>query len=105
LTVLDATTPRYYLLHRSALGKFELSSDAVMASYTRRIAMAPIIAPFSEEEHAVFNTLGYTIGGMMVFPSNRVDGKITINGAPRISSTNRRSDGSDARVHPPPLPR
>ena len=75
---LDATTPGYYLLHRSALGQFELSSDAVMASYTRHIAMAPIVAQFSEEEHAAFNTLGYTIGGMMVFPSNRVDGKMTI---------------------------
>jgi hypothetical protein len=78
---LDATTPGYYLLHRSALGQFALSSDAVMASYTRHIAMAPIIAQFSEEEHSAFNTLGYTIGGMMVFPSNRVDGKMTINGA------------------------
>jgi hypothetical protein len=78
---LDATTPGYYLLHRSALGRFELSSDAVMASYTKHVAMAPIIAQFSEEEHAAFNTLGYTIGGMMVFPSNRVDGKMTINGA------------------------
>jgi hypothetical protein len=78
---LETTTPGYYLLHRAELGQFELSSDAVMASYTRHIAMAPIIAHFSEEEHAAFNTLGYTIGGMMVFPSNRVDGKITINGA------------------------
>lgn len=78
---LDATASGYYLLHRSALGQFELSSDAVMASYTRHTAMASVIAQFSEEEHAAFNTLGYTIGGMMVFPSNRVDGKITINGA------------------------
>ena len=78
---LDATTPGYYLLHRSSPGQFELSSDAVMASYTRYIAMAPIMAQFSEEEHAAFNTLGYTIGGMMVFPSNRVDRKMTINGA------------------------
>lgn len=78
---LDATTPGHYLFHRSALGQFGLSSDAVMASYTRHIAMAPIIAQFSEQEHAAFNTSGYTIGGMMVFPSNRVDGKITINGA------------------------
>jgi hypothetical protein len=79
---LDAGTPGYYLLHRSEkLGQFELSSDAVMASYTRYLDMAPIIAQFSEEEHAAFNTLGYTIGGMMVFPSNRVDRKMTINGA------------------------
>ncbi len=78
---LDATTPGYYLLHRSTLGRFELSSDAVMASYTSYVTMAPIIAQFNEDEHAKFNTLGYTIGGMMVFPGNRVDGKMTINGA------------------------
>lgn len=86
---LDAITPGYYLLHRSALGQFELGSDAVMASYTGHITMAPILAHFSEEEQAAFDTLGYTIGAMLVFPSNRVDGKMTINGArgflPKIS--------------------
>lgn len=78
---LDATTPGYYLRHRSVLGQFALSSDAVMPSYTGRLAMAPIIGNCSEKEQAAFNTSGYTIGGMMVFPSNRVDGKMTINGA------------------------
>ena len=86
---LDARTPGYPLLHNSPLGKFELSSDTVMASYTGHAAMAPIIAQFSEDEQAAFDTLGYTIGGMMIFPSNRVDDKMTINGArgflPRIA--------------------
>jgi hypothetical protein len=78
---LDAPTAGCSLLHLSALGRFELSSDAVMASYTTYVEMAPIIAQFSEDESAAFDTLGYSIGGMMVFPSNRIDGKMTINGA------------------------
>jgi hypothetical protein len=28
---------------------------------------------------AEFNSIGYTIGGMMVFPGKRVEGKMTIN--------------------------
>jgi hypothetical protein len=32
-------------------------------------------------ELATFHGIGYTIGGMMLFPGNRVDGQMTINGA------------------------
>ena len=78
---LDVATPGVYLHHRSELGEFWLSSDAVMASYTGHVAMAAIIAQFSAAEQAAFDTSGYTMGGMMVFPGNRVDGKMTINGA------------------------
>ena len=28
-----------------------------------------------------FQSIGYTIGGILVFPGNQVDGKVTINGA------------------------
>ena len=43
--------------------------------------MRHIVDLFSEEENEAFRTIGYTIGGMMIFPGNRVDGKQTINGA------------------------
>lgn len=43
--------------------------------------MKHIVVQFSEEENEAFRTIGYTIGGMMVFPGNKVDGKQTINGA------------------------
>jgi uncharacterized protein DUF6994 len=32
-------------------------------------------------EHKAFNHIGYTIGGMVVFPGHQVDGKMTINQA------------------------
>ncbi|MCB2049093.1 MAG: hypothetical protein KDE32_12845 [Novosphingobium sp.] len=43
--------------------------------------MLPIVSSFPERENEVFRSVGYTIGGMMIFPGNRVDRKQTINGA------------------------
>jgi hypothetical protein len=43
--------------------------------------MRHITKLFTEEEIEAFRKIGYTIGGMMVFPGNRIDGKQTINGA------------------------
>ena len=75
------TTPGAYLHHRSEIGEFFLSSDSVIPSFTRWQRLKHIIDLFSEEENEAFRTIGYTIGGMMVFPGNKIDGKITINGA------------------------
>lgn len=70
-----------YLHHRSELGEFVLSSDSVIPSFTRWVSMRHIVGQFPEEENEAFRSIGYTIGGMMVFPGNRIDGKQTINGA------------------------
>ena len=81
---LSDTTRGHYLHHRSdELGEFSLSSDAVVASY-RYVPMAQAEAWKLQE----FLHIGYTIGGMMLFPGNKVGRKTTINGArgfhPRI---------------------
>lgn len=78
---LDDTTPGAYLHHRSGLGEFWLSSDSVIPTFTRWIALKPITEQFPDEENEAFRTIGCTIGGMMVFPGNVIDGKLTINGA------------------------
>lgn len=78
---LHDTTPHAYLHHRSELGEFWLASDSVIPTFTRWIALNPITEQFPEEENEAFRTIGYTMGGMMVFPGNRVDGKQTLNGA------------------------
>ena len=70
-----------YLYHRSELGTFSLSSDSVIPSFTRWKSLKHITELFPEDENEAFRTKGYTIGGMMIFPGNRVDGKTTINGA------------------------
>jgi hypothetical protein len=76
-----------YLYHRSELGEFFLSSDAVIPTFSHKCRR--IISQLPEGEFEAFYTLGYTIGGMMIYPSNKVDGMLTINGArgfhPRIS--------------------
>ena len=78
---LDDTVPGVYLHHGSELGEFFLSSDSVIPTFTRWESLRRITELFTEEENEAFRTIGYTIGGMMVFPGNRIDGKKTINGA------------------------
>jgi hypothetical protein len=70
------------------MGEFFLSSDAVVPSFRRESKIAHIIAQIPVEELDAFNAIGYTIGGMMIFPGNQIGGKRTINQArgchPRI---------------------
>ena len=79
------TTPSVYLHHRSELGEFCLSSDSVIPSFTRWKKLRHIIELFPEQENEAFRAISYTIGGMMVFPGNKIDGKMTINGARGLS--------------------
>lgn len=76
---LVETTPRVYLHHRSRRGEFFLGSDSVIPSFKSWVVAAPVLKRLSQEEVESFRTAGYTIGGMMVFPGNRVDRKWTIN--------------------------
>lgn len=70
-----------YLHHRSDLGEFWLSSDSVIQTFTRWVRLKHITGQLPQELHDEFQAVGYTIGGMMLFPGNVVDGKVTINGA------------------------
>lgn len=78
---LNAITPKAYLHHRSEIGEFFLSSDSIIPSFTRWKRLGHIIDQFPEEENEAFRRISYTIGGMMIFPGNMIDGKQTINGA------------------------
>ncbi|MPZ60878.1 MAG: hypothetical protein GEU93_06200 [Propionibacteriales bacterium] len=55
---------------------------------TLRAKAHAVVSQLPEAEIEEFNAIVYTIGGMMIFPANRIDGKQTINGArgfrPRI---------------------
>lgn len=73
--------PPYYFQHSSAMGKFVLSSDAFMPAYTRYGVPRPIIDQLPAASHDHFNTIGYTIGGLILWPATRIDGKWTINQA------------------------
>jgi hypothetical protein len=76
---LDDRNRRAYLHHQSEIGEFFLSSDAVIPSFTRERRISHIVERVPTEELNEFNRLGYTIGGMMIFPGNQVGRKMTIN--------------------------
>ena len=70
-----------YLSHQSELGQHYLSSDSISHSYIFVKRMAHIIEKLSEErKNEILNPL-YTVGGFIIFPSNKINNKATINGA------------------------
>lgn len=72
---LDDTTRGHYLLHHSdELGEFSLSSDAVVASFR----YVPMVQD-EPEQLKEFMHIGYTMGGMMLWPGNQIDGRMGIN--------------------------
>ena len=85
---LDDTPPNAYLYHRSEVGEFYLASDAVIPTFNREPKISHVIDQIPLEERESFNYIGYTIGGMIIFPGNKIGRKMTINGArgfhPRI---------------------
>lgn len=78
---LNDTTPGAYLHHRSQAGEFWLASDSVMQTFTRWTVTQPLVAKFPADQITWFQTITYTIGGMVLFPGDRREGRMTINGA------------------------
>ena len=75
---LDDQCSGHYLYHKSSLGECSLTSDAVIPTFKWNKRVQLLIP---QDELESFIAAGYTIGGMMVFPGNRIDGKWTINQA------------------------
>jgi len=71
----------YALLHDSDLGTFHLTSDSVLATFTRRRDMQGILDHLPPDDVVALDTITYTIGGMVLWPGNQIDGKWTINQA------------------------
>lgn len=63
-----------------------LASDSVIQTFIRWKSLRHITSRFSDEENERFMALSYTIGGMMVFPGQKIDGRQTINGARGFNS-------------------
>ena len=70
-----------YLYHNSNLGEFFLGSDGIIHSYKSTKKMSHIIEKIQSDIIDSFQETSYTIGGFIIFPSNRIDMKMTINGA------------------------
>ena len=67
---LHETTPGVYLHHTSTLGEFRMSSDTVIPTWERPASLQHIIGELPRQEIRKFAAARYTIGGMLIFPSN-----------------------------------
>lgn len=76
---LDDTVPGDYLVHESKLGRFSLSSDSGVPTWTYWKRMAHIIEHEDLVDRLEFVTASYQIGAMLLFPRSRVGGQATIN--------------------------
>ncbi|MFC1774840.1 DUF6994 family protein [Nanoarchaeota archaeon] len=76
---LDDTKPNAYLYHKSELGEYYLASDSIIHTYFKWKRTQHIIKQISKNEMKYFFDLSYTIGGFIIFPSNKINGLPTIN--------------------------
>ncbi len=77
---LDETIPMR-LHHKSKLGEFVLSSDSIAHTYSNIKSTTDIVKKIDAEELEKFVSLCSTIGGYIIFPSERINNQMTINGA------------------------
>lgn len=73
--------PRGYLRHSSEKGDFALASDVIVTSMRKRRGVDALHSQLSAGERYRFDRGTSTSGAYILFPANRVDGKMTINGA------------------------
>lgn len=77
-----APEPNAYLVHRSSNGVFFMASDAITTRLKKRARR--IIKNIPPEDLPAWP--GYTIGSSILFPGNRIAGKMTLNGAHGFNS-------------------
>ena len=81
---LNETIPMR-LHHKSELGEFVLSSDSIANTYSSIKSTHNIIKNIKPDEIEKFVSLCSTIGGYIIFPSERINNQMTINGARGIN--------------------
>ena len=69
-----------YLHHNSELGNFSFSSDSFVHTYLSWKSYRKVTDQIPKDEAEHFYKVASTIGAITIFPSNKVDGKRTING-------------------------
>jgi hypothetical protein len=82
---LDDHTREGYLHHKSDVGEFSLASDSIIPTFTKWKRLTGILNQVPDAQKDAFLVASYSIGGATIFPSNKVDGKLTINGARGLS--------------------
>lgn len=74
-----------YLYHRSQLGEFYLGSDAITHSYKNTKSLSTIVAKVPAVAENLFNQ-GCKIAAYTIFPSRKVNGKMSINQARGVNA-------------------
>ena len=69
------------LYHKSDLGEFYLSSDRAIPTFSKWKKLEHIISQIPKDRLSNFINLAETIGGIIIWPSNRIGDNQTINGA------------------------
>ena len=69
----------YYLYHKSELGEYKLSSDTMIATYSKWKRSQSVIEQISKEVIKELLNLSYTIAGFIIFPVNKINDEPTIN--------------------------
>lgn len=60
-------------------GEYSFSSDSIIHTFSRWKRYQHIISQIPQDVIEEFRHIGYSIGGSIIFPNNKVDGKHTIN--------------------------
>ncbi len=69
------------LVYRFNMQTLKFGSDSISNSYIGTKKIAHLNSQITQEEFEEFRAKGSTIGGYLIFPSEREGGKMTINGA------------------------
>jgi hypothetical protein len=76
---LDDSKDDVYLCYKTESQEYFLSSDSIVHTYYRWKRTENIIKQIPENEINDFLNIAYTIGGYIIFPSNKVNNLSTIN--------------------------
>ena len=77
---LSDTDSNSYLTYKFGREEIALSSDSISNSYRDKKSLSNILKDLTSEVEK-FRNIGSTIGGYILFPAKKIDGKMTINGA------------------------
>jgi len=78
---LDISGPRPFLVHRSELGEFHLTSDSITHAYSLRPTVMPLVRGLPTRLREFAENRAWPVSECTLFPGKLVDGKPTINGA------------------------
>lgn len=78
---LELEEIRSTLVYRFNMQTLKFGSDSISNSYIGTKKIAHLIGEVTHSEFEEFRNEGSTIGGYLIFPSERKEGKMTINGA------------------------